>query len=143
MRKPFIPETTIGEAQQHPLESRSGIIPGLLLFTIALSPGQDSLVNLIPRHPIAHQKEGRPQFRLDIAIPRLVVEEEHILVRNPACMVDFGKVLRLVGREDLNVVKILERTNGFGAVGRWIVGKGGNDVECFEHVAGQIRGMGS
>lgn len=53
-------------------------------------------------------------------------------------------MLRLVAGEDLQVIKVVEGADGARAgIGRGrVVGKMGDDVEGFEHIAGELRGVG-
>lgn len=52
-------------------------------------------------------------------------------------------MLRLGRREDLHVVEVFERADGACLVGGWVVGEGGDYVQGFEEVAGEVGGAGS
>ena len=113
------------------------------LNPISLPPSPNPPINLLPSHPIPDQTKRNPQLRLDIAIARLIVEEQHILVRNAARLVNLRKVLRLGTGENLHVVEVLERAHGACLAGGWVVREGRDDVQGFEHVAGEVGGEGA
>lgn len=118
------------------------LILTLLLNPIPLPPRPHPPINLLPRHPIPDQTKCHPQLRLHVAIPRLVVEKQHLLIPHPAGLVDPREMLRLVRGEDLDVVEVVERADGLGLRGG-VVGEGGDDVQGFEHVAGEVGGVGA
>lgn len=103
-------------------------------------PFPDATVDLLSRHAITNEAEGNVKLRLDVAIPRLVIEKEHIFVWNPTGLVDAGKVLGLVRREDLDVIEIVQGAHR-ARVRRRVIREGRDDVESLEHIAGQVGGM--
>lgn len=105
-----------------------------------LPPLPDPAIHLLPRHAVPDEPERDPQLRLYVAVPRLVVEEQHVLVGDPARLLDARKVLRLRPREDLDVIEVVERADGARVGGR-VVREGGDDVEGLEHVAGEVWGV--
>lgn len=110
---------------------------------IPLPPSPNPPIDLLPRHPIPDQTKRNPQLRLNIAIARLIVKEQHILIRNAARLVNLRKVLRLGTWENLHVVEVLERAQGTRLAGGWVVREAWDDVQGFEHVAGDVWGEGS
>jgi hypothetical protein len=43
---------------------------------------------------------------LQVPISRLIAKENHVLIGNAACLLDAGEMLRLVPREDLDMIEI-------------------------------------
>lgn len=78
------------------------------LNPVRLPPSPDSLINLFPCHPIPNKHKRHPQLCLHIAIACFIVKEQHILISNPARLVDPRKVLCLRRREDLDVLKVVK-----------------------------------
>lgn len=113
------------------------------LNPIPLPPRQNPPINLLPGHPISNQTKRNPQLGLDITIARLIVKKQHILVRNRAGPVDPRKVLCLGTREDLHVVEVFQRAHGFSLAGCRVVRERRDNVQRFEHVAGQVGGEGA
>lgn len=113
----------------------------LLLDTISLSPGPNPSIDLIASHAIAHQAERYSQLGLNVAVPRLVIEEQHLLVCDPAGLVDTGEMLGLVGGKDLYVLKVFQGTRGPRVGSGGVIGEGGDDVQGFEHVAREFGGL--
>lgn len=56
-------------------------IDTLLLVRVLLPPQLQPLLDHFPRSPILDQNESDSQLRLDLSVPRLIVEEDHLVVR--------------------------------------------------------------
>ena len=74
--------------------------------TFPLPPLPDCIVHLIFRDPIPDQPKADPQ-RLDVRIPCLIVEEEHVLVLHPTGLVHPGHMRPLVAGKDFPISKVV------------------------------------
>lgn len=110
------------------------------LYTIPLPPSPNPPIDLFTGHAIPHKTKSNPQFRLNVPVARLVVKKQHILVCNPTGPIDARKVLRLGTREDLHIVEVFQRPHCLRLAGCRVIRERRDDVQRFEHIAGQIRG---
>lgn len=110
------------------------------LYTVPLSPGPDPTVNFLLGHSVSDETERDPKLRLNISIPRLIIEEEHVLIGDAARLVNSCKMLCLCCGEDLNVIEIIQSPSGF-SIGRRVIRERRDDVKGFEHIACKIGSM--
>ena len=75
---------------------------------IPLSPTLDPPIDLRHRHPVSHQLHHDPQL-LHVFIPTLIVEEQHLLVRQTRSLVQTPEMRRLRPRVDLHVIEQIDR----------------------------------
>ena len=78
-----------------------------LCLSVSLSPGLHALVDFIPCDTIFYELHCHPQH-LDVLVPALVVEEEHILEFDPAVSVYSLEVCRLAARVYLEVIEVVD-----------------------------------
>lgn len=97
-------------AQQCQSSVRGGLTRSLLFLVPPMldPPLPDAVINHIPRNATINQLHHHTQ-RLHILIPALVVEKQHLLVRQPGGFVQVCEMSLLVSGEDLQVVKGEER----------------------------------
>lgn len=118
-------------------------------------PLLNALLDLDPRGPVPYKEHGDTQA-LGIAITTLVIEEQHILVRNARAaanrleMPDLAAginlqpgVEKLDGLARLLLLAAPRRRLGLLPAGRRRERRGGRDVEHLEEVAGEVRRVGA
>lgn len=76
----------------------------LLHAMVALTPQLDTLINLTPRDTVSHEFHNHTQ-RLDILVARLIVKEEHLLIRDTRALVQTRKMCRLASWIDFQLVE--------------------------------------
>ena len=69
-----------------------------------LPPRPHPIINLRFRDPIPNQPHRHTQL-LDIPVPALVIEKQHILKGNPALFLNFLEMPFLVPRENLHIIE--------------------------------------
>lgn len=107
--------------------------PFLLRPGIPLSPGLDPTINLLSRDPILDQLHHDPQL-LDISIPTLIIEKQHLLILHPTLALQSLEVRGLRARIYLHMI---EETDCRPSLASFALRFGG-DAEEGEHGACEI-----
>jgi hypothetical protein len=106
------------------------------------SPFPNTPIDFLFGHAVPDQTERDAKLCLHISIPRFVVKEQHLIVRDIAGLVYASEMLRLGAGEYLGVVEVIQGADGASCIaGGRVIGEGGYNVEGFEHVASQVWGM--
>lgn len=74
------------------------------------SPAPHARIDLVSRDAIFYEPHCNSQ-NLDVLVPALVIEEEHLIVFNPTIFVYLCEVRRLAARVYLHVIKVIYRAS--------------------------------
>jgi len=102
---------------------------------IPLPPTPHTPVDFIPRYAILHKTHDDPEH-LYVLIPRLIIKEQHLLIRDARIPMYPLEMRRLAAGVYLQVIKVVYRALGGGR-------GGARDLEKLEHFAAQVGGVGA